>query len=150
MKRLRWPKYTSRIVPLLTVITLALSAAVSYAAYRIARPVALGDEPINQGYLYGEGTTVHKGVDFSAGVDFGDSVYAVADGQVIQKEEERPDNCHPTDPQRPYCRAWGNYVLIQHDTRHYDRVSGQMAYVYSLYLHLRQNQVFVEEGQDVS
>ncbi|MFQ5796862.1 MAG: M23 family metallopeptidase, partial [Candidatus Bipolaricaulia bacterium] len=100
--------------------------------------------------LYGEGDAVYKGVDFSAGVDFGDSVYAVADGRGVDVQDQRPNNCHPTEPGRPRCPVWGNYVLIQHDERHYDRTEGQMAYVYSLNLHLQQNHVFVAEGQNVN
>jgi murein DD-endopeptidase MepM/ murein hydrolase activator NlpD len=145
------PCFAMRVktITFLVVILLIFSATAVYAAYRINRPVGLGDEPILQTYLYGEGAAVHKGVDFSAGVDFGDSVYAVASGRVVQIEEGRIDGCHPLPEPPPNCLAWGNYVLIQHNDRHYDRVSGQMAYVYSLYLHLRQNNVVVAEGQNV-
>jgi murein DD-endopeptidase MepM/ murein hydrolase activator NlpD len=143
----------ARIIAFLVAISLILSATVAYAAYRINRPVAFGDEPILQTYLYGEGAAVHKGVDFSAGVDFGDSVYAVASGRVVEKVETRPNDCHPTYPPNDprYCNAWGNYVLIRHNDRHYDRTTGsQLAYVYSLYLHLRWDQVLVEVDQDIN
>lgn len=133
-----------RLVGLFIFIALSMIAADSLqAAYRIGRPVGAADEPINQYYLYGEGTAVHKGLDWSwAG--WGDNIYAVANGTVMQVVENRADNCHP-----PACAAWGNYVLIQHDEQHFDRASGQMGFVYSLYLHIRQNGVFVNQGDAV-
>lgn len=157
MNNFRFPRHINRTIVILALIVTAVLvtgvyAAVTgvYAAYQISRPVALADEPTLQTRLYGEQADVHKGVDFSAGVGFGDSVYAVADGKVVQEVHNRPDNCHPNneDPEER-CPAWGNYVLIQHDKRHYDRTEGKMAYVYSLYLHLRQNQVFVAAGDNV-
>ena len=114
MNQLRLSRHT-RIIVFLTVIVLATSVTVAYAAYRINRPVALGDEPILQTRLYGEQADVHQGVDFSAGVDFGDSVYAVAAGRVVQVEAGRANNCHPWEPPPLNCPDWGNYVLIQHN-----------------------------------
>ena len=143
-------KLCKRAIAFLAVFGLALFAMVGHAAYRIARPVAQVDEPINQGYLYGRGVAVHKGVDWSA-ADLGDAIYAVASGTVVQVQEDHPNNCHPSLPPPNWCPAWGNYVLIQHDKYHYDRTEGQqLAYVYSLSLHLRNGNVFVDENDHVN
>lgn len=76
MNRLRLFRHSGRTIVFLVSIVLIITATVTYAVYRISRPVALADEPILQTYLYGErfGLNVHKGVDFSAGVDFGDFI----------------------------------------------------------------------------
>ncbi len=49
------PVVRARTIAFLVVIPLILSATVACAAYRINRPIAFGDEPILQTYLYGEG-----------------------------------------------------------------------------------------------
>ena len=142
-------RHTERAIVILAVIALVLSTLHADAAYLIDRPVALDDEPINQGNLYGIGG--HKGLDWST-VAFGDNVFAVASGRVADVASMKPDDCHPSYPPNDprYCTAWGNYVLIQHNDRHYDRVSEQTAYVYSLYMHLRQNSIVVTEGANIN
>ena len=55
-----------------------------YAAYLISRPINGG--AINQTYLWGEGTAIHKGVDFS--YPLGTEVRAVASGTVVDLRED--------------------------------------------------------------
>ena len=62
-------------------------------------------------------------------------------GTVVQLREDRPDGDRST--------AWGNFALVRHNQRHYDRTSQQMAYVYSVYLHLKQWSVPVQVGNVV-
>jgi hypothetical protein len=111
------------------------------AAYQIRRPIIDNGGKINQYYLYAEesGGSTHKGIDFP--YPNGTSVYAVADGTVVQLREDRPDGDRGT--------AWGNFALVRHNQRHYDRTSQQMAYVYSVYLHLKQWSVPVQVGNVV-
>jgi len=129
----------------LTVLLILVFIGYGYAAYRIQRPITETGGVINQTYLWaGEwnGAT-HKGVDFSYALDT--DVYAVADGTVVDLRDNLPDGDETTD--------WGNFVLIQHDKRHFDRTTGQgnnAAYVYSMYLHLSQWSVQVDEGEDVN
>jgi murein DD-endopeptidase MepM/ murein hydrolase activator NlpD len=110
------------------------------AAYRITRPV---DDafPISQTYLYGEGGGTHRGIDFLATYD--SNVYAVADGIVVDLLETIDDFTNPGFD-------WGNFVLIQHNKTHWDITSGQTAYVYSLYMHLRKWGVLVNLNDPVN
>jgi murein DD-endopeptidase MepM/ murein hydrolase activator NlpD len=149
MNHLRFSGRIIQVFGILLIMVLTVSIEGSNAAYQVDRPVALGDEPIYQDYLYGEGSAVHKGVDFSSNVETGDTVYAVADGEVIQIEEDRKNGCHPWLEGEDFCETWGNFVLIQHDddARHYDRTEDQMSYVYSLYLHLSEDSVIVHEEE---
>lgn len=132
-----------------TLVSLVL-ASQGQSAYLVRRPLASTSEPINQEYLYGEGSAVHRGLDWSQ-AGFGDDVYAVAPGIVRDMRDGFKDGCHPgaSEPD-DICPAWGNFVLIEHDVKHYDRVSGQMGYVYSLYLHLRQLSVTVGLNEHVT
>jgi murein DD-endopeptidase MepM/ murein hydrolase activator NlpD len=136
---------------LLVASSLAMSlifivSGIGLAAYRIGRPIADGGGVINQGYLYGEEATVngtlvrHKGIDFSYLT--GTHVYAVADGTVVDIANGYQNGDRSS--------VWGNFVLIRHDQRHYDRTTGQWAYVYSMYLHLSQWSVRVAETAHVS
>ncbi len=129
MKHLHISKM-KRFIGLLFII-LAMTVTTTFAMYQINRPLDVGEEPINQTYLYGVGDAVHKGVDWSY-AEFGDPVFSVASGKVIRAQWDWPDDCHPTPPppDNPnYCPTyWGNFVLIQHDVRHYDRNSHQNGY----------------------
>lgn len=141
------PGKTSQLVVLCLLLCVIVVVSNSIAAFTIGRPLPTPAEPINQGYLYGvEGANgaIHKGLDWSAAA-FGTDVYTVADGTVTQEADWRADHCHPPD-----CAVWGNYVLIRHDEQHYDRVTASNAYVYSLYLHLRQYSVTVNAGDHVA
>jgi hypothetical protein len=73
-------------------------------------------------------TTTHRGVDFPYGT--GTPVYAIASGTVMDLREDYVNE--------ERASTWGNYVVIRHSQRHYDRTTGQWAYVYSMYLHLIQ------------
>lgn len=119
MNRLRMSRRSAYAAISFAIIVLAVAIVNAFAAYENTRPVSSGDEPINQGYLYGEGVAVHKGIDWSR-ADLGDTVYAVADGTVIQTEDTLPDGC---DPGVGQCDNWGNYALIRHSSRHYDKTS---------------------------
>jgi murein DD-endopeptidase MepM/ murein hydrolase activator NlpD len=126
-----------RIAVLLVTVALVVISIRADAAYRILRPIAIGTYGyINQTNLYGENSWVHKGIDFPAVLDT--SVYAVADGVVRQVVEDYEDNCHPWNepPEEPVCPAFGNFILVRHNQPHYDRMTGQTAYVYALYAHL--------------
>lgn len=115
------------------------------AAYQVQRPIANTGGKINQLYLWGESTTInggtpvsHKGIDFPYGT--GTQVYATDDGTVVQiRQNWANDDKSAND-------LWGNYVLIRHTRQHFDRVNAQWAYVYSLFLHLSQNSVTVNQG----
>lgn len=131
MNRLSSARRARRIAALLAAVVLAIVITRADAAYRILRPIAIGTYGyINQYNLYGEGSgTGHKGVDFPAALDT--SVYAVADGVVRQVKEDGGDNCT-----RFQCGWFGNFILVRHNQPHYDRITGQQAYVYALYAHL--------------
>lgn len=45
---------------------------------------------------------------------------------------------------------FGNFILLRHNQRHYNRSTNQWAYVYSIYLHLSQNSVSVNVGDTVN
>ena len=135
-----------RAALLLAAIALVVTAAHIYAAYQTTRPIVEGVWGyIRQDYLYGEGA-VHKGVDFPAALDT--DVIAIADGVVQQVEEGIPDECAPPNPLCPN-QSFGNFILVRHTRQHYDRTTGQMAYVYSLYAHLSQFGAFVNPGNNV-
>lgn len=123
------------------------------ASSPIVRPVQPADDGLNQTYLYGESAAIHKGVDFS-NLGLGESVLAVADGVVVDLFEAHPDFCSPNGPNetppRPQCNAYGNFVLIRHNKLHYDKVTSQTGRAYSLYLHLQNNSVSVNDNQNVS
>ena len=106
------------------------------AALRVQRPITYDGGRINQGYLWGEGDPGHRGVDFSYGL--GTRVYAIADGTVVDLREDIGNGTGS---------GFGNYVMIRHDARHWDRTTGVLGYVYSIYAHLSQNSVRVSEGQ---
>ena len=129
------------LISAFTALLVATLISYIYAAHQIQRPIADSGGKINQMYLYAEefdGNT-HKGVDFP--YSNGTSVYAVADGTVVQMREDRPDGDRST--------AWGNFVLIRHNQRHHDRTTQELAYVYSMYLHLKSMSVPVEAGSIV-
>ncbi|MFZ1475394.1 MAG: M23 family metallopeptidase [Anaerolineae bacterium] len=114
-----------------------------YAAYSVRRPITDNGGIINQVYLYGEesGGQVHRGVDFRHGT--GTNVRSTDDGRVMAVREIVPDNQNTRG-------AFGNYVMIRHDRMHYDRTVGQMAYVYSIYAHLKYDSVSVNVDDIVS
>ncbi len=142
---MKLPRYSSSkrgrsAALLLTSIMLIAAVATSYAAYRTMRPIAVGPYGyISQSNLYGE-IYAHKGVDFPAALDT--DVFAIADGVVRQVEESFDDGCDT-------CPAFGNFILVRHTKQHYDRTTGQAAYVYSLYAHLSKSGAFVNPGDNV-
>ena len=147
MKTYKFARYQVRLIFLL--VLLLLSNRISSASTQIGRPVYSGDEPPDSGYLYGEGVAFHKGLDWNYNFTYGDTVIATAPGVVVAVVEGNPDNCHPSGP-GINCGPYGNYVLIRHDARHFDWVSGAIGgYVYSLYMHLRQNSVNVNVTDQV-
>ena len=131
-------------VALLLSLLLATVLSAS-AAFRVQRPITDDGGRINQGYLWGERSWwngqwhTHKGVDFSYGL--GTDVYAIADGTVRDLYEDE-DNGEGS--------GFGNYVLIRHDRRHWDRTTAQWGYVYSIYAHLSLDSVRFSVGQHVT
>jgi hypothetical protein len=132
----RHVRTTTAVVTLLAVMLVARGEA----AYLTSRPIVDGGGVINQYYLWGEGSAIHRGVDLS--YPLGTPVYGIANGTVVDLHNELANGEGTSD--------WGNYVLIQHDQRHFDRASQQEAYVYSMYLHLSQWSVRVAVGEHVS
>ena len=144
MKRHSSFRHTRPVVLMLTVLALLMTIASVYAAYQTTRPITEGTYGyINQYNLYGEGS-IHKGVDFPAALDT--DVIAVADGVVRDVNEEGVDDCRVGQPS---CSYFGNYILVRHTRQHYDRTTGQMAYVYSLYAHLSWHGAFVNPGDNI-
>jgi len=142
MNRPYFSSQARRIALFLASIALVATVANIYAAYQTTRPIAEGTFGyINQTNKYGEGA-VHKGVDFPAALDT--DVIAIADGIVQQVEENFQDACAP-----PACPDFGNFILVRQTRQHYDRTTGQMAYVYSLYAHLSWQGAFVAPGNNV-
>ena len=127
-------------VALLFLLLLA-TVLPAIAAYRVQRPITYDGGRLNQSYLYGEvwGTSTHKGVDFSYGL--GTDVYAIADGTVVDLEENIANGTG---------NSFGNFVLIRHDERHWDRIEEQWGYVYSIYAHLSEDSVRYSEGDSVT
>ena len=123
---------------MLTILLIFVLVMASETAYQGQRPVL---STIDQGYLWTEpgAGTRHRGVDFVATT--GTAVYAVADGQVVDLREDR-DNEEETSLN-------GNYVVIQHGSKHFDYDSGASAYVYSTYLHLSEDTVKPSKGSNV-
>ncbi len=111
-----------------------------YAAYRVQRPITDGGGVVLQTHLWGEGNPSHRGIDFV--YPRGTDVYAVANGTVVDLDEDNQDEENVSE--------WGNFVLIRHEQRHYDRTTAQWAYVYSMYIHLKQWSVQVTETSHVN
>ena len=128
---------------LILAVTAALMVITVYAAYSIRRPITDNGGIVNQVYLYGEesGGQVHRGVDFRHGT--GTNVRSTDDGRVMAVNEDVRDNQNTEG-------AFGNYVMIRHARMHYDRAVGQMAYVYSIYAHLKYNSISVNVDDTVS
>lgn len=126
----------------LMLFTMSSVAVMMYAAYSVRRPISASGGIINQLYLYGEvlGTSSHRGNDFLHGT--GTNVYAISDGTVVAVRENVANDT--------FRRDFGNYVMVRHIQRHYDRTAGQMAYVYSIYAHLSQWSVIPNVGDPVS
>lgn len=144
-------RFRLALVLLLVLLLLLLTGHLAgEAAVRVRRPILLSGGQINQSYLWGEETVLggqtytHRGIDFGYPAVLGTNIYAVADGIVRDKVENLPDNEHNS--------TWGNYVLVEHSDRHFDRTTGTMGYVYSMYLHLSNNSVppGVEIGSSVA
>jgi len=108
---------------------------------RVQRPIVYDGGRINQWYLWMEYDAEfgwHRGLDFTCGTDT--HVYAVADGTVVDLYEDYRDD---------EGTGFGNYVLIRHNERHWDRRTTQWAYVYSIYAHLSEDSIRYSEDQDV-
>jgi murein DD-endopeptidase MepM/ murein hydrolase activator NlpD len=139
-----------KFLAVITIIFVCVLAFSSYAnaSYEVQRPITDNGGKINQGYLWGESTTVngtpvsHKGIDFSYAT--GTNVHAVTNGTVVELKEDREDG--------ERVSTWGNYILIRHSTRHYDRAdqTPQWTYVYSLYIHLKKNSIVPSVGNTVT
>lgn len=145
----RIPKNRSTKIGLwggLSLVILFLIVVTGEAAYNTARPITTTGGRILQSYLWAMETIIntnvalHKGVDFSYAT--GTNVYAVASGEVVDLEQ--------TIQNGDRTSTWGNYVLIRHDQRHYDRTASQWAYVYSMYIHLSQFSVQSNLGDHVN
>jgi hypothetical protein len=129
-----------RIIVLLLLCLVSMTLPAS-AAVQVRRPIVYDGGRINQHYLWGEDS--HHGVDFSYAT--GTDVYAVADGVVSQIRESIADDTHP-----PNCDDWGNFALIRHNAQHWNRITQQWAYVYSLYAHLQHDSVRLKVGDAVT
>lgn len=136
-------KNNNRWITFLQVILicflLAIAVKDAYPSHLSKRPITTNGGQILQSYLYG-GQGIHKGVDFPYPLDT--SIYAVADGKVVDLLENSQDNDNTS--------LWGNYVVIQHTRRHFNRLTTQMSYTYSVYLHLSYNSVPVSLNQQVT
>ena len=126
----------------LALVIILCIVSVTYAAYSIRRPITNNGGIINQFYLYGEqdGNNQHRGVDFPYST--GTAVYAVSDGTVVGLRENIANGT--------FAQNFGNYVMIRHTQRQYDRSAGQIAYVYSVYAHLSQFSVVPNVGDPIS
>lgn len=124
----------------LAVLLILVFVGYGFAAYRIQRPITYNGGVILQTHLWGEGNPSHRGIDFV--YPRGTDVYAVANGTVVDLDEDNEDEENVSE--------WGNFVLIRHDQRHYDRTTAQWAYVYSMYIHLKQWSVQVTETSHVN
>ncbi len=118
---------------------LVLLAVVSqiYGAHLNERPVSNNVNQIYQDYLWAE--SGHRGVDFPN--EIGTSVFALADGYIVDMRENIDNNLK--------IGEWGNFVLLRHTRRHYDRESNQTVCVYSMYLHLKYNSVVPTIGSAI-
>lgn len=126
------PRRRLALAILLILLSMLVLARNSKSAHQVNRPVSNYVNQINQTYLWATeiGTQQHRGLDFPN--TLGTDVYAVADGIVVELNEDFENGIN--DPDYP----WGNYVLIRHATtlRHYDQESGSMAKTYTIYAHL--------------
>jgi hypothetical protein len=123
------------------LLSLLLAAVLpASTAVRVQRPITYDGGRINQEYLWNAvwNGIPHRGVDFTYTV--GTDVYAIADGVVMDLRE---------DIQNGEGSGFGNYVLIRHTRGHWNRTTGQMGYVYSIYAHLSQDTVRYSVGQPV-
>ena len=136
--RLRFAPFLVLILVLLVVF----AQQQAWALHPVIRPIQTNGGNINQTYLYGEGN-VHRGVDWIHPT--GTSVYAIANGTVVAVLETIQDGTYPFNQQ------FGNYVMIRHSNNtHWDRTAGQLAWVYSIYAHLKQNSVVPVVGSTVT
>jgi hypothetical protein len=127
------------------VLLLVFAQQQAWAVHPVIRPIQTNGGNINQTYLYGEssGSSQHRGVDWIHPT--GTSVYAIANGTVVAVRENIGDNTNPSNSE------FGNYVMIRHSNdTHYDRTAGQLAWVYSIYAHLKQNSVVPVVGNTVT
>lgn len=120
-------------------ILLLIVVAIASTAYPLGRPITSGN--IYQSYLWTVSGT-HRGVDFSYST--GTNVYASADGKVVDLLEDNDDDVYVPG------NGWGNFVVIQHDDKYYDPVSGSSSYVYTIYAHLKKLSVVPTIGSSVS
>jgi hypothetical protein len=127
---------------MMLVLLLVVAQQQAWAVHPVIRPIQTNGGNINQTYLYGEGV-VHRGVDWSHPT--GTAVYAIANGTVVAVREDTADNTYPAN------RQFGNYVMVRHtNNTHWDRTAGQLAWVYSIYAHLKYNSVVPVVGSTVA
>jgi len=126
----------------LVFVAMSSVVVIVHAAYSVRRPISASGGIINQLYLYGEvlGGSSHRGSDFLHGT--GTNVYAISDGTVVAVRENVANGTFRLD--------FGNYVMVRHTKRNYDRTASQMAYVYSIYAHLSYMSVVPNVGDAVS
>lgn len=133
------PRFLWPLLALVTLLTLTeQSMAQSYTSTRLADgfDVPVG-KPDGYGYYVYRGFSPygHMGEDWNGNgggnSDEGDPVYSTAHGVVVFSED--------------YRKGWGNVVIIRHA---YRETNGQIAYVDSLYGHLKVRSVRV--GQQVT
>ena len=154
LKRLVLKKWQQAKTNSVSVITLILALVMTFvvdAAYQVRRPININGNSgqINQTYLWGEELVVldppqtftHKGVDFPTAT--GTNVYAASEGTVVDIREFVEDDEYGVDD-------WGNYVLIRNHQKYWDKSNGARSFVYSMYLHLQEDQVYVNVGNVVT
>ncbi|MEM1441529.1 MAG: M23 family metallopeptidase [Verrucomicrobiota bacterium] len=133
------PRFLWPLLAFVTLLTLTeQSMAQSYTSTRLADgfDVPVG-KPDGYGYYVYRGFSPygHMGEDWNGNgggnSDEGDPVYSTAHGVVVFSED--------------YRKGWGNVVIIRHA---YRETNGQIAYVDSLYGHLKVRSVRV--GQQVT
>jgi murein DD-endopeptidase MepM/ murein hydrolase activator NlpD len=132
-------------VGLAVTLLLALTL-IAKTFFNMGRPT---QGPIDQTYLWANTLLRNGNILYHHGVDFpvttGTTVLAVADGKVVDLQEDLSNG----DQSTPY----GNFVVVQHEQRHWDRNNGQgggRSYVYTMYLHLAYGSVIPIVGSNVT
>lgn len=125
-------------------LLLSLLWLIAESAYQGLRPIIGGQ--INQIYLWTDETIIggqtfyHRGIDFPGAT--GTAVHAIASGKVIQIYDLTNNDTFGNT-------RWGNFVLIRHDEKYWDRTNGSNgaeSFVYSIYAHLEYDSVDLIEG----
>lgn len=143
-------RHRRHLILLCVMIAFIMVTTRADASYRIASPMHPSYGHIRQNYLYGivDNGPSHKAVDYTVPMDT--YFYAVADGIIMQVQESYENTCEPGGQPPFQCPAFGNLILIRHYQRHYNRTTGTMDNVYSLYAHLSKDSIPFNVGTSVN